>query len=398
MRHNLNISAVRCVALWLVCHGAILLAETNPMVHREGTHLVDGNGERVELRGVNLGGWFLWEGWMMGDGGFTAESTIYSRLGKLLGTAEAAEFRRRYYDAFITRDDLKRIAAAGFNTIRVPIHYQLLTGEREADGWSLLDRLMDWAEATGLLVVLDLHAALGGQSVLFIADPDGLNKTMWSCPDCRERTANWWQKVAQRYCKRKCVAAYDLLNEPWTSDGAGLVETYRAIIAAIREVDPHHLVMVEGNVLATDFSAFVEPLTENMAYSFHIYTWFGDDRAKRLKQYRELATKHERPLWVGEFGENSYAMIVSTVQMFREEKDVLSGWCFWTWKRGPSRSPGLAVINVPAGWSKTMRWVDSGLFNKKPTAKSAAESAAAFVEAVKLENTQLDERMIDALR
>jgi hypothetical protein len=42
------------------------------------------------------------------------------------------------------------------------------------------------------------------------------------------------------------------------------------------------LISIEGNKLATDFSMFAQPLDVNMAYSFHIYTWFGDDWRKVL--------------------------------------------------------------------------------------------------------------------
>ncbi len=269
--------------------GSIASAQENPMVHRAGTELVDGSGQRVDLRGVNLGGWLLWEGWIMGDGGFTAESTIASRLETLLGTDAAREFRRGFYDAFITPQDLARIAQAKFNTIRVPINCKLLTGADSEDGWKRIDRLLDWAEEQKLYVVLDLHAAPGGQSILFTADPDGINRLLWSRRDCRDQTIALWRSIAQRYRNRKIVAAYDLLNEPWSSDWDMLLELYRTIIAAIREVDPNHLVMIEGNKLGTDFSKFTAPPTDNMAYSFHIYTWFGDDRENRMKAYCKLA-------------------------------------------------------------------------------------------------------------
>jgi hypothetical protein len=33
----------------------------NPMLHQHGTRIVDEHGNEVKLRGVNLGGWLLWE-------------------------------------------------------------------------------------------------------------------------------------------------------------------------------------------------------------------------------------------------------------------------------------------------------------------------------------------------
>jgi hypothetical protein len=38
------------------------------ILHRDRDHVVDGTGRRVDLRGVNVGGTFLWEAWIWGGG------------------------------------------------------------------------------------------------------------------------------------------------------------------------------------------------------------------------------------------------------------------------------------------------------------------------------------------
>lgn len=40
----------------------------NPMVHQVGKTVIGLDGKQLTLRGVNLGGWLLWEGWEYGKG------------------------------------------------------------------------------------------------------------------------------------------------------------------------------------------------------------------------------------------------------------------------------------------------------------------------------------------
>ena len=98
------------------------------MLHRVGTRIVDAQGNPVQLRGVNLGGWLLWEGWMFG-GGFDGETYLRRQLRLLAGTNEAQAFVRAFHTNFIAGADLRRIAQMGFNTVRVPFNYRLLAGD-----------------------------------------------------------------------------------------------------------------------------------------------------------------------------------------------------------------------------------------------------------------------------
>ncbi|MBI2093702.1 MAG: cellulase family glycosylhydrolase [Candidatus Omnitrophica bacterium] len=124
------------------------------------------------------------------------------------------------------------------------------------------------------------------------------------------------------------VAAYDILNEPQAPSSKVLLELYRRIIASIREVDPNHLIMLEGDRFSTDFSLFKAPLTDNQVFSFHMYTWFSDKRRKLLDRYRRIAEEQAVPMWNGEFGENRYEMLESTVKLFEQSEYDLSGWAF----------------------------------------------------------------------
>src|SRR5687767_3290237 len=69
----------------------------NPMVHQEGTRIVDGAGNPLELKGVNLSGWLFWEGWVWG-GGFTPETKILQRLEELVGPEATKQFQMDVYN------------------------------------------------------------------------------------------------------------------------------------------------------------------------------------------------------------------------------------------------------------------------------------------------------------
>jgi hypothetical protein len=85
---------------------------TNPFWHADGEQIVDGNGERVVVRGVNVGGWLIWENWMWG-GGWQGETTMRDKFVEAAGDAEADRFAQRVYDTFITIDDIGAISDLG---------------------------------------------------------------------------------------------------------------------------------------------------------------------------------------------------------------------------------------------------------------------------------------------
>jgi endoglucanase len=374
----------------------------NPMIHRQGMQLVDGSGQPLHLKGVNLGGWLLWEDWIWG-GGFNAEKTVMERLSSLVGATAAVTFQQDIHEHFITEDDIRAIAQLGFNVIRVPLNHTVLEDDHQPyvykeSGWKLLDRLLGWAEKHRISVVLELHAAPGGQSLGFPFDPDFI--LLWYSEENLRRTVAWWQAVAHRYKDWPIVAGYDLLGEPWPPNGSALVNLYARIIAAIREVDPHHLIILEGADFARDFSMFTAPLDENMAYSFHLYTWssWWDPNAEfaKLAQYDTLARTQNVPLWNGEMGENTVPMVAATVDLFRADP-LVSGWCYWTWKKVPNWFPALVSIQASPNWKKLIEWIGWQIPWAKPTKEEALAGMAEFIQAIRFKNTVVNQEMVEAL-
>src|SRR3546814_20042385 len=93
----------------------------------------------------------------------------------------------------------------GFNSIRLPMHYNLLLDETapagmdrwKEDGFARIDALIDWARANQIYVILDLHAAPGGQGTdLPIADRDPDAPSLWDSAANQSRTGALWRKLA----------------------------------------------------------------------------------------------------------------------------------------------------------------------------------------------------------
>ena len=323
----------------------------NPMIHAQGTRLVDGTGAPVVLRGVLLEGWLMWNGTLFGAG-LSSESRIAERLQRLVGPEEFERFRTAIYDHFITERDIERIAELGFNVVRVPFNHTVLERDGRPDatavGWGYLDRLLEWCELHSVYAVLDLHAVPGGQSGIFVSDPDRIQ--VWKSEENLQRTVDLWTAIATRYRDRTIVAGYDLINEPEPPSGAELVALYRRIITAIRAVDSHHLVFLEGGgPAASDFTFYDGPLDSNQAYSFHAYNLFSDaiDR-EYFTKLAAMARSHNVPLWNGEFGAHTDDWVQQHVNLFEDPAYRVNGWVFWPWKRVPRSLLGEQALPAAA--------------------------------------------------
>ena len=131
---------------------------TQGFLHSFGRKIVDANGQEIILRGIGLGNWLVNEGYMMGTADFANSPTeIYNKISSLVGTAYADTFFQTYRNNYITRKDVEKIAEWGFNSIRVPLHYQLFTPKNSPyvyinDGITLIDSLLTWCSENHMLL------------------------------------------------------------------------------------------------------------------------------------------------------------------------------------------------------------------------------------------------------
>jgi aryl-phospho-beta-D-glucosidase BglC (GH1 family) len=309
----------------------------------EGKKIVNGNGDEVILKGAGLGGWMLMEGYMMQSSDVAdTQHEFRERLEALIGKTKTDEFFDAWLANHVTKKDIDSLAKWGFNSVRLPMHYNLFTLPIEDEpvagqntfldkGFNMVDELLDWCEANNMYLILDLHAAPGGQGAnAAISDYDTDKPSLWESEENRAKTVALWGKLAERYKDEPWMGGYDLLNEVnWNLPGGTMLRTlYEEITTEIRKVDTKHIIFIEGNWFANDFTGLTPAWDSNMVYSFHKY-WSFNDQAS-IQWVLDLREAENVPLWMGEAGENSNTWFQEAISLF-EAKGI--GWSWWPMKR-----------------------------------------------------------------
>ena len=174
------------------------------------------------LHGVNLSGWFTLESWvtpeLFADSGALDEVQLISALGRV----EYHELVREHRETFITQEDFSRIAARGFNAVRIAVPWYVFGEEGPQPGPYLgciekIDEALDWAEEIGLNVVFALRINPGaetqeGSSVHTLAD----------LRTYRERALDVVERLATRYASRMGFYGLALADDVYPQVRKGL--------------------------------------------------------------------------------------------------------------------------------------------------------------------------------
>ena len=336
-------------AVLILTFASLPLHAQTRFVHASGKNLVDTSGKPLLLRGINLGNWLEPEGYMfhLGD---TAQSPreIEELSYELIGPAKADEFWKQWRETYITKEDIDRIKAMGFNSVRVPIHWKFFDSDN-AEGFRLMDKLVQWARQDHIYIIIDMHCAPGGQTGTNIDDSYGY-PWLYLSPEAQQHTIAIWRRIAAHYSKEPIVLGYDLLNEPiphfpqLQRFNPDLEPIYKKISTAIREVDPNHVLILGGAQWDSNFKVFGPPFDKNVMYTFHKY-WTKPD-ASVIKDYVDFRDKYNVPIWLGESGENTDQWIAAFVKTL-ETNNI--GWCFWPYKKMDATS-SVVTFDRPANW------------------------------------------------
>ncbi len=92
--------------------------------------------------------------------------------------------------------------------------------EYNEEGFKTIDTLLTWCEENEMYLILDLHAAPGGQSAGGIADYNPSNPSLWESEVNKNYTVELWKTLAERYDDEEWIGGYDLINEPAWDLGA----------------------------------------------------------------------------------------------------------------------------------------------------------------------------------
>ncbi|KAK1754449.1 glycoside hydrolase [Echria macrotheca] len=325
-----------------------------------GTDIVDGDGKRVILKGAATGGHTNMENFITGYPGH--ESEMRAAMLEVLGREKYDFFFDKFLEYFFTASDAGFLASLGLNCIRIPINHRhfidnLNPGVIRPEGFRLVDRIVDACAAEGLYTIIDMHTFPGGQNQGWHSD-SGIHKALfWDFKDFQDRMTNLWVEIAKHYRGNTWVAGYNPMNEPADPDHINLQAWYKRVEKAIREVDPDHILFLDGNTYAMDFTAFKEVLP-NCVYAIHDYASYGfpmgepyvgtpEQKEYLRKSYErkvEFMKKHNVPIWNGEFGpvyageedenrddtnQKRYNLLGQQLSIYKQDQ---ISWSIWLYK------------------------------------------------------------------
>ncbi|AOM80596.1 glycosyl hydrolase family 5 [Pedobacter steynii] len=380
----------------------------------EGQKIVNEKGENVLLRGMGFGGWMVQEGYMLGLNGGGQQFVIREKIKDLIGEDKTRLFYKSWLKNHTRKSDIKAMKDWGFNSVRLPMHFNLYTlpvaqepvaGQQTwiEQGFAMTDSLLAWCKEYQLYLILDLHAAPGGQgNDLNISDRDPNASSLWDSEANQQKTVALWRKLAERYVNEPWVGAYDIINEPnWgfedlANDKNGIKEQKNIalrklmveITSAIREVDQRHMVIIEGNGWGNNYNGIFPLWDKNMVLSFHKY-WAFNDQAS-VAGMEKARTEQNVPVWLGETGENSNVWFTEAIRLF-ERNNI--GWAWWPLKKLGNNNP-LQVRSNPDYDAVLKYWNGAG---ERPSSAIAEKGLMQLAEDLKTEHNIFHQDVVDAM-
>ncbi len=290
----------------------------------EGTLIVDENGRRMLLRGINTGG--------------------RSKFAPFSPFDYEADGFQEALDTYLDRP-----VDWGLNVLRVPFSWDAMEPERGVDDeeWmARYDALLDGAAERGLFTIVDFHqdvyserycgdgfpiwASEGGEAphhdchdwfTAYLTDAD--HKQAWDefwADSTGIKTAfkEMWTRMAERHWGRPGVIGFEIINEPgWgnasmtTWERETLTPFYSEMVAHVRDTAPEAMLFFDGTGLdaVTARTALELPAGGNLVFAPHFYdvTVFAGgetsvDVSDGYAAWAEVGRGWDVPVLVGEFG------------------------------------------------------------------------------------------------
>ena len=377
----------------------------------DGPNLLAPDGEKFFIRGINLGHWLNPEGYMFRFQKASSARLIDKAFREMVGPDFTNQFWKTFKDHYITREDIQYIHKLGMNTIRLPFHYKLFTDEdymaltAGQDGFQRVDSLLSWCREANIYVILDMHDAPGGQTGDNIDDSYGYPWLMTS-EESQQQFVQIWRSIAERYKDEPLILGYDLLNEPiahyFTDDlpklNAALEPIYKKAVAAIREVDKNHIVLLGGAQWNSNFKVFTDSkFDDKLMYTCHRY--WCDTLQANIQDFVAFRDSVNLPMLMGETGENSDQWIAAWTRLM--EKNNIS-WTYWPFKRMGSPSSVMHVAD-PANWEQIVAFTESPRTNfdeirkARPNQEVAKKAMLDYLEQIKFANCTVNEGYVKAI-
>jgi len=165
-----------------------------------------------------------------------------------------------------TKQDFINAKSLGCDVVRLPINLHHMTGGSPNYAvdplfYYFLDQVVDWVED------LDMHLILDNHTFSVVNDTD---------PNVGDILVPVWKQVAAHYKDRSTLIYYEVLNEPHGIDDDTWNSIQQRVVAAIREVDQKHTIIIGPAGWNSYNNLDKMPVydDDNLIYTFHFYDTF----------------------------------------------------------------------------------------------------------------------------
>lgn len=394
---------MRKILLSLFCILGILSCgndvDENAFIRIDGTDLIAPDGSRFFIKGTNLGCWLNPEGYMFGFGVASSARLIDEMFCELVGPDRTAEFWKKFKDNYITEADIRYIASCGANTIRIPFNYRIFTDEdymglkSGQDGFERIDAVVEWCRKYGLYVILDMHAAPGGQTGDNIDDSYGY-PWLFESEASQAQFCDIWGRIADHYRNETVVLGYELMNEPIAPYfdnqdelNSRFLPLCKAAVSSIREHDMNHIILLGAPQWNTNFAP-VTDWTFDSKIMLTCHRYGGEASVEGIRDYIEFRDRTGLPMYMGEIGHNTVEW-QETYSRILQENNI--GYTFWPYKKRDCEC--MVAFDVPEAWDKIITpFANSRRSDfyeirvSRPDQEAAYEAMMELAENVRFEN------------
>jgi endoglucanase len=364
---------ISLVVLASSCLKGVQTGYPSEFITISGPDLIAPTGEKFFIRGINLGNWLNPEGYMFRFQRTSSGRLIDQAFREMVGPDFTNAFWKKFKDNYITREDILYIKSTGMNSIRLPFHYKLFTDEdfmglsSAQDGFARMDSLVSWCRESGLYVILDMHDAPGGQTGDNIDDSYGY-PWLFVSEESQALFIDIWKRIAAHFKDEPVILGYDLLNEPIATHFAKdyallnpqLEKLYKKSVAAIREVDKNHIILLGGAQWNSNFKVFTDSkFDDKIMYTCHRY--WCDTLQANIQDFVNFRDSVNLPIYMGETGENSNEWVAAWTRLMVKNN---IGYHFWPYKK-MGRPSCVVTIPTPENWDSIVVFTEKPRLNYK---------------------------------
>jgi endoglucanase len=271
------------------------------------------------------------------------------------------------------------------------------------DGFARVDSLVEWCRESDLYLILDMHDAPGGQTGDNIDDSYGY-PWLFDSEVSQQLYCDIWRRIADRYKNEPVILGYELFNEPiapyfenMEELNGKLEDVYKKGVAAIREVDSNHIILLGGAQWNGNFKPFKDSkFDDKIMYTCHRYG--GEPTQAAIQTIINFRDSVNLPMYMGEIGHNTDEWQAAFCQTMRENN---IGYTFWPYKKMDGSS--FVGITPPENWanivyfSEAPRATYKEIREARPAQAMSRKAMMDFIEACKLKNCVVQEGYIRSL-